>query len=402
MNQLKIEQELQELAYDIDFINNSDNAIPPRLSRKLKRIPRLSMLEMMFDEPSSSEDNNNYMSTRNSTASSRQRCSRHAATNTTVTRTGPAQNVNNGRTPTLALSEQQEETRASDAAAEDTVMQDIIPHTGLAEPESNDGRVRTRTQESQKPTVLPSTSSDDDASNVMGQIIKRIFFSLTQSNNSKFSKPPPPNPSPTEDPDVIIIEPSSETATPNNTRMNVQENRVPQQGNSNVNNKHTTRCPRALQMKRTYNLRSLNKSHINLAKTGTDKPQLDASVRNEIRKALMKEKQSDNNMLYSKKTRKIVKKSTNSVHIYNIILKKCTHPKVSLASRAKKPTPAKERNFGECPVCLDKLDITTLRSTQCGHVFCVSCISNVYNAGDAKCPTCRGLLKPYGYHKLYL
>ncbi|KAJ8734216.1 hypothetical protein PYW07_014767 [Mythimna separata] len=69
------------------------------------------------------------------------------------------------------------------------------------------------------------------------------------------------------------------------------------------------------------------------------------------------------------------------------------------------PSPIPTRNIGDCPICLDPLNTTNgMASTNCGHVFCLSCIQAAIKSNGKKCPTCRKALKGAGggYHLLYL
>jgi len=58
--------------------------------------------------------------------------------------------------------------------------------------------------------------------------------------------------------------------------------------------------------------------------------------------------------------------------------------------------------FGvECPVCLDMPASGNLASTVCGHLFCLSCISQVTEE-IGTCPRCRRQLCRDDYHRIFM
>ena len=43
----------------------------------------------------------------------------------------------------------------------------------------------------------------------------------------------------------------------------------------------------------------------------------------------------------------------------------------------------------DCPICMDKLQVTNISVTKCGHSFCLQCIIKHSKSGDNRCPLCR-------------
>ncbi|XP_028156240.1 uncharacterized RING finger protein C548.05c-like [Ostrinia furnacalis] len=59
-------------------------------------------------------------------------------------------------------------------------------------------------------------------------------------------------------------------------------------------------------------------------------------------------------------------------------------------------------DWGECPICWDKMGSNPLASTKCGHVYCLKCLERSLKV-EKRCPTCRrGLKGNSAYHPLYL
>ena len=79
------------------------------------------------------------------------------------------------------------------------------------------------------------------------------------------------------------------------------------------------------------------------------------------------------------------------------------------APTASQPPPATSSSSSSgisCPVCFDdqaeiKGDDRHLIATNCGHVFCNTCIKDAIKS-QKKCPTCRKKLGAKSYHKLFL
>ena len=82
-------------------------------------------------------------------------------------------------------------------------------------------------------------------------------------------------------------------------------------------------------------------------------------------------------------------------------------PSISTTQPPPPPPPAPAASSGiSCPVCFDdqaeiKGDNRHLIATNCGHVFCNTCITDAIKT-QKKCPTCRKKLGPKGFHKLFL
>ncbi|XP_039745103.1 probable E3 ubiquitin-protein ligase bre1 [Pararge aegeria] len=55
-----------------------------------------------------------------------------------------------------------------------------------------------------------------------------------------------------------------------------------------------------------------------------------------------------------------------------------------------------------CPICLDNLSQETVASTNCGHLFCILCITKALKSKPKRCPTCRKKLTGAGYHHIFM
>ncbi|XP_023951140.2 uncharacterized protein LOC112055314 [Bicyclus anynana] len=58
--------------------------------------------------------------------------------------------------------------------------------------------------------------------------------------------------------------------------------------------------------------------------------------------------------------------------------------------------------LGTCPICLDDLSRDTVGSTNCGHLFCLPCITAALKTKPKRCPSCRKKLTGKGYHQIFL
>ena len=47
----------------------------------------------------------------------------------------------------------------------------------------------------------------------------------------------------------------------------------------------------------------------------------------------------------------------------------------------------------ECPICLDMIESGQLDITNCGHKYCVSCLTTLLRQPEPKCACCRKALK---------
>jgi hypothetical protein len=49
----------------------------------------------------------------------------------------------------------------------------------------------------------------------------------------------------------------------------------------------------------------------------------------------------------------------------------------------------------ECPICYEELDLMVMNYTPCSHLFCISCLYNLKETENYKCPLCRKPLKNF-------
>ncbi|XP_045760343.1 uncharacterized protein DDB_G0292186-like isoform X3 [Maniola jurtina] len=59
-------------------------------------------------------------------------------------------------------------------------------------------------------------------------------------------------------------------------------------------------------------------------------------------------------------------------------------------------------SLGTCPICLDDLTRERVGSTNCGHLFCMPCLSTALKTKPKRCPTCRKKLTGLGYHQIFV
>lgn len=56
----------------------------------------------------------------------------------------------------------------------------------------------------------------------------------------------------------------------------------------------------------------------------------------------------------------------------------------------------------ECPVCFNPLYKTEVVSTQCGHLFCNRCITQITDQPNSQCPKCRELIVTNDLRRIFL